>query len=166
MIVEEVAALLKEHPENIRRWIRQGKLKATKESKRYDIPVEEVKRLQNERAYEDYLEVQAQAIGQLLVTNESSYESSLGMLHRFAHMLVNSLDTLGISVDDHSQESYEKRRAYYESSDFTAYHSLINEVEDFIKIGQFNEMLKERLKRDEETKMLMKNEGSIVDKYK
>lgn len=166
MIVEEVAALLKEHPENIRRWIRQGKVKATKEGKRYDIPVQEVKRLQTEKAHDEYMKAQDQAVGQLLVSNEVSFEGSLGMIHRLAQLLTQSLDTMGISVDDYSTEAYEKRRAYYESSDFTAYHSLINEVKEFIKLEQFNELLKERLKHDEEVIRLVKDEGNILDKYK
>lgn len=157
MIVEELAALLKEHPENIRRWIRQGKVKATKIGKRYDVPMDEVNRLKNENEHDEYVKVKSQAVGQLLASNESTIEASLAMIHRLSEQLVNTLDTMGVSTNEISTDAYEKRRLYYESDEYTAFHSLINEVKELLKVESFNEMLKETLKREEKMNELLKN---------
>lgn len=158
MIVEEVAALLKEHPENIRRWIRQGKIKATKTGKRYDIPTAEVNRLKREYEHDEYVQVKAQAVGQLLVSNESEFEASLAMIHRLSEQLVVTLDkVVGVPADEISLDAYEKRRMYYESSEYTAFHSLINEVKSLLKLEAFSEMLKDTLKHEERANELLRN---------
>lgn len=144
MHVEEVAALLNEHPETIRRRIRSGKVKATKLGKRYDISREEMERLKAERPTYQPTDIEV-ATSKVIEVNEAKLESSILMLVRNIQQLGRSIESEQFdfnrieSVDDFN-EMFTRTRLFYEKhrTTFNFLKQYISEVEE---VENMNKML-------------------------
>lgn len=156
MFVEEVAALLKEHPENIRRWIREGKLSATKVGRRYDISSEQVHQLKQERDFEAYEEKQQQAVGQVLYANESRIEAALAQVHYWSSFVVEEMNQQGLEAKDRKSENYSKRRLAYETG-HSSFNLLIDAVKELMQYEDLSQQLKNMLDEDQQIKETMKS---------
>lgn len=96
--VEEVAALLKEHPENIRRWIREGKLSATKVGRRYDISEEEAKRLNENSEIDIFHQNKKRVLAELLLETENNIKTQYSILEKEFKDKIE-LNTIGTNLE-------------------------------------------------------------------
>lgn len=126
MNATEVAKLLGTHPENIRRWIREGKIKATKKGRSFDIPQSEVNLLKHSKGYEDLGKAQEHAAFQLIINLESEIESELSQIQLYADFLQREMKSRDIKLDDYSSENFEKRRKVYEEEELSSLRKLVD----------------------------------------
>lgn len=143
MNATEVAKLLGTHPENVRRWIREGKIKANKKGRSFDIPQSEVNILKHSKGYEDLGKAQESAAYQLIVNLESEIESELSQIQLYSRFLQKEMKRHDIEENDYSTENFEKRRKIYEEEELSSLRKL---VEIGKNIGRLENLKEELLK--------------------
>ncbi|MFA2751098.1 helix-turn-helix domain-containing protein [Bacillus mobilis] len=143
MNAKEVAKLLGTHPENIRRWIREGKIKAVKNGRSFDIPQSEVNILMQSKSYEDLGKAQENAAYQLIINLESEIESELSQIQLYSGFLQREMKRRGISETDHSTQNYEKRRKVYEEEELSSLRKLVDIGKNIGRLEKLKEDLQE-----------------------
>ncbi|MGH0951326.1 helix-turn-helix domain-containing protein [Bacillus mycoides] len=126
MNAKEVAKLLGTHPENIRRWIREGKIKANKKGRSFDIPQSEVNILMQSKGYEDLSKAQENAAYQLIADLESEIESELSQIQLYSVLLQREMKRYGVNEGDYSRENYERRRNIYEENEVSSLRKIVD----------------------------------------
>lgn len=123
---KEVAKLLDIHPNTIYNLIREGKIKAEKKGRSFDIPQSEVDTLRHSKGKENLAQAQERAAYQLIVNINSEIEADLSMIQFHSRHLERHLEVHGIKEGDHSNETYEKRRKLYEENETSPLKSIVD----------------------------------------
>lgn len=163
---KEVAKLLGTHPENIRRWIREGKIKADKKGRSFDIPQSEVNFLMQSKSYEDLGKAQENAAYQLIVNLESEIESELSQIQLYADFLQREMKSRDIKLDDYSSENFERRRKIYEEEELSSLRKLVDIGKNIGRLEKLKEDLLEIAKVAEKHNTIEKSQEHLKSLFK
>ncbi len=163
---KEVAKLLGTHPENIRRWIREGKIKADKKGRSFDIPQSEVNFLMQSKSYEDLGKAQENAAYQLILNLESEIESELSQIQLYSRFLQRDMERHSIKEDDYSNENFEKRRKLYEEDEFSSLRVIVDAAKNIGRLEKLKEDLLEIAKVAEKHNTIEKSQDHLKSLFK
>lgn len=176
MKVKEVAGLLGTHPENVRRWIREGKIKADKSGRSFDIPQSEVNLLMADKHGGEINAENERAAYTLISDYKSKMNVELDLLHNICISLGNALNKLNLNEEE-IRVKFDKLNEMYTDGGFYGlfksmrnidrYQKMINELEEVaqeaesqnsfekvreghFQIENFHKMLAERYSGEEE----------------
>lgn len=157
MNATEVAKILGTHPENIRRWIREGKIKATKKGRSFDIPQSEVNLLKQSKGYEDLGKAQEHAAYQLIGNLESEIESELSQIQFYSVLLQREMERRGVNEGDYSSENFERRRKIYEEEELSSLRRIVDIGKNIGRLEKLRDGLLEIAKEAEQHNTLEKS---------
>lgn len=143
MNAKEVAKLLGTHPENVRRWIREGKIKANKKGRSFDIPQGEVNLLMAHKLGGELNAENERASYTLISDYTSKIEMELNHLHFVCRGLGNlfeeeNFDDLPIT------EQFEKLKDMYMVGRFSNLFKTVRKIDKYQEmIFELEEVAKE-----------------------
>lgn len=150
MNANEVAKLLGMHPNSIRRLIREGKIKAEKKGRSYEIPQSEIAELRNNRDMKELGQAQENAAYQLIANVESEIEAVLHHIQFNARHMEHEMEARGASVDLLGYEVYKKRREIYENDESSSLRWIVESVVDLKRLERLRDDLREIAKKAEQ----------------
>lgn len=149
MNANEVAKMLGMHPNSIRRLIREGKIKAEKKGRSYEIPQSEILQLRDSRDMETLGKAQENAAYQLIANIESEIEAELHQIQVHARLVEGEMEARGLPIDSLGYENYKKRREYYEDAEASSLRWLVESAQNIKRLEELREELRKIAKEAE-----------------
>ncbi|SCN41119.1 DNA binding domain protein, excisionase family [Bacillus cereus] len=145
MNAKEVAKLLGTHPENIRRWIRDGKIKANKNGRSFDIPQSEVNLLLAHKYGGELNSENERAAYTLINDYKSKMNIELNFFHAHCMNLGEFFADENLNAENVGiREKFEKLNEMYADNRFYSLFKTVRNIDRYQKmISELEEVAKE-----------------------